>query len=174
MRTSTWRSAFVALWLLPACGDSTTGEETAAPTSTNGPATTTGDATTPGTTAAEGSAEGSDGMPTTTAADSTSAAPTTGPEPTSSGGSEGETAGACEPPPPEGNACLECAAASCCTAWAACQADEPCACVVDCHVVNGGSLGNCSNQCNLDTELYQALYFCGQQSCLGTCEWDCC
>jgi hypothetical protein len=114
-------------------------------------------------------------MPTTTAADSTSAAPTTGPEPTtSSGGSEAETAGACEPPPPEGNACLECAAANCCTAWAACQADEPCACVVDCHVVNGGSLGNCSNQCDLDTKLYQALYFCGQQSCLGTCEWDCC
>ena len=23
-------------------------------------------------------------------------------------------------------------------------------------------------------DLYQALYFCGQGSCLGTCDWDCC
>jgi hypothetical protein len=86
----------------------------------------------------------------------------------------GETAGVCEPPPPEGNACLECVVANCCDGWVACQANEPCACVVDCHVVDGGSLGGCSNQCNLDTELYQALYFCGQMYCLGTCEWDCC
>lgn len=176
MRASAWHVGIVVAWLLHGCGDSTAGDETgaSATASGSGTATTSGEATSPGTTRGEGS---SDGTPVTTAADST----TTG-APASSGtgtdssdpGTAGETAGTCEPPPPAGDACLECVVASCCTAWVACQADEPCACVVDCHVVQGGSLGMCSNQCNLDSDLYQALYFCGQGSCLGTCEWQCC
>jgi hypothetical protein len=80
--------------------------------------------------------------------------------------------GVCEGP--QANACLDCAVAACCTEWSACQADEGCACVIDCHVVRGGSLGNCESQCDHDGELYQGVFFCGQQSCLGTCEWDCC
>lgn len=178
MRASAWRVAIVMAWLLPGCGDSTAGEETnaSASASGSGTATTSGETTSPGTTLG---ATSSDDAPVTTAADSssTSAPASTGPGPEGSStdpDTAGETAGTCEPPPPEGDACLECVVASCCTAWVACQADEPCACVVDCHVVQGGSLGMCSNQCNLDSDLYQALYFCGQGSCLGTCEWDCC
>jgi hypothetical protein len=165
-----WRGALVVGWLLGGCGDSATGDETAASTSTAGGTATTSSETTAAGTTTEGTSEE---IPTTGAADSSSTA-ITGPGEDSSAGGDGETAGSCEPPPPAGDACLECAAANCCTAWAACQANEPCACVVDCHVVQGGSLGMCRNQCNLDTNLYQALYFCGQASCLGTCVWDCC
>jgi hypothetical protein len=174
MQDSAWRRVLVVAWLLHGCGDSSTGEETgASATASSSGTATTSSGTTAGTSVGEGS---SDGTPTTTAADSTGTPVSTGPGEGSSdaGSSDGETGGVCEPPPPAGNACLECAVANCCTAWVACQADEPCACVVDCHVVKGGSLGNCSNQCNLDSDLYQALYFCGQASCLGTCEWDCC
>jgi hypothetical protein len=178
MRTTAWRAGIVGAWLLlHGCGDSSTGEETGASSTATagGTATTSGGTTAPGTT--EGEASNS-GTPSTTAADSTGTPGSSGPGEGSTAGSssaEGaETSGTCEPAPPAGNVCLECVVANCCTAWVACQADEPCACVIDCHVVKGGSLGNCSNQCNLDSELYQAVYFCGQQSCLGTCEWDCC
>lgn len=176
MRASAWQMGIIVAWLLHGCGDSTSGEETgaSATASGSGTASTSGEATSPGTTRGEGS---SDGTPVTTAADSSTSAPASsgpGTDASSGPGTAGETAGTCEPPPPEGDACLECVVASCCTAWVACQADEPCACVVDCHVVQGGSLGMCSNQCNLDSDLYQALYFCGQGSCLGSCEWDCC
>lgn len=168
----------VASWLLHGCGDSTSDEETgaSATATASGTTSTSGETTAPSTTRGEGS---SDGAPMTTTADSTTDAPgSSGPGEGSRGtdttAGEAETAGVCEPPPPEGSLCLECVVANCCTAWVACQADEPCACVIDCHVVKGGSLGNCSNQCNLDSDLYQAVYFCGQGSCLGTCEWDCC
>jgi hypothetical protein len=161
----------VAAWLLHGCGDSSSGEETGASST----ATAGGETTAPGTTLGEAS---SDGTPGTTAADSTGTPGSTGPGEGSSGTTstegEAETAATCEPPPPAGDLCLECVTTHCCTAWAACQADEPCACVVDCHVVKGGSLGSCRNQCNLDSNLYQALYFCGQMSCLGGCDWDCC
>lgn len=162
----------VALWLGSGCGDGSPDDgtgassvgsgdgSTAAVGSTTASSSPTSEATTTATSEA-----GSGEAPTTAAADSSDGPVSTGP---------GDTGTTCEPPPPAGDVCLECVAASCCTAWAACQADEPCACVVDCHVVQGGSLGMCSNQCNLDSELYQALYFCGQGSCLGSCEWDCC
>jgi hypothetical protein len=175
VRISARLEVLVAAWLLHGCGDSSTGEETGASTASTGGGMTTAstDTTAPAISVGETS---SDGTPTTTAADSTGAPTSTGPGEGSSdaGSSDGETGGVCEPPPPAGDACLECVVANCCTAWVACQADEPCACVVDCHVVQGGSLGMCSNQCNLDSDLYQALYFCGQGSCLGTCDWDCC
>lgn len=163
----------VAAWLLHGCGEASTDDDTGASSASSGAPTSTTEATSPGTTLDDASSSNA----STTAADSTSTPASTGPGEGSTDAAssdDGDTASACDPPPPAGDACLECAAANCCTTWATCQADEPCACVVDCHVVQGGSLGMCSNQCNLDSDLYQALYFCGQASCLGTCEWDCC
>jgi hypothetical protein len=54
------------------------------------------------------------------------------------------------------------------------MADDGCSCIIDCHVLEGNSLGSCESQCDSDGELYQAVFFCGQMYCLGTCEWDCC
>lgn len=141
----------------------------------SGPTTVTdsGSGPDPGTSGEETGAAttsgSSGGSPTT----STSGPGTTGPadDSTSEGG---ETGVVCEPAPPEGDQCLECVHANCCVAWQACMNDVPCACVVDCHVIQGNSLGMCSNTCNLDSDLYQGLYFCGQGNCLGSCEWDCC
>lgn len=109
-------------------------------------------------------------MPETSAEGSTGSGSTSAPGSSSSGD---DTGGACEPDPP-GNACLECVVPNCCGAWAQCQADEGCACMIECHVVKGGSLGSCKSQCNSDGELYEGVFFCGQMFCLDTCEWDCC
>lgn len=170
---SVWRNgAVVVLWLGSGCGSpdddtgpSSFGSGDGSSASTSAPTTAssmTSDASSNGTTTESSSGD----TPTTAAADSTDEGPaSTGP---------GDTGPTCEPPPPDGNACLECVVNSCCAVWVACQADEPCACVVDCHVVQGNSLGMCSNQCNLDSDLYQGLFFCGEANCLGTCDWSCC
>ena len=98
---------------------------------------------------------------------------TTMPPADSSSGDPDTGNGACGPTPPD-NACLQCAAPNCCQAWANCMNDPTCECVLDCHVIDGGSLNSCINGCGHETTGYQELFFCGQQSCLGTCEWDCC
>jgi hypothetical protein len=86
---------------------------------------------------------------------------------------DNDTNGACGPPPPD-DACLQCVVPDCCDAWALCQADASCACVIECHVIGGSSLGSCKSQCDHDGELYQGVFFCGQQTCLGNCDWSCC
>ena len=92
----------------------------------------------------------------------------------SSGGRDPTGDGEACDPDAQDHPCLECFVDDCCKSWTMCLADEGCECIVDCHVIDGGSLGNCESQCNSDGELYQQLFFCGQMYCLGTCEWDCC
>ena len=157
------------------CGEPSGGDDGRSSTGSSGSAST-------GTTSGPSSATSTgDGSGTSSSASSDGPGPgtsTTGPDPSTTDGDGssdgGGTGPICEPTPPAGDLCLECVHANCCVTWQACMNDEPCACVVDCHVVQGNSLGMCSNACNLDSDLYQALYFCGQASCLGSCDWDCC
>jgi hypothetical protein len=58
----------------------------------------------------------------------------------------------------------------CCDDYIACRNDEICSCTLDCGLA-GGSFGSCSSQCGGQNDYYKGLYFCGQQSCLGTCDW---
>jgi hypothetical protein len=163
-------------------GDGTLGETFDAPTTTEAATTGTPTSTTPGMasdpSAGSGSAAatdtGDDGAPGTDGAMTSDDAdgPGSSGDVTGAETGAGDSAGVCEGP--QANACLDCAVPACCEQWSACQADEGCACVIDCHVVQGGSLGSCESQCGSDGELYQGVFFCGQQSCLGACEWDCC
>lgn len=180
-----WTS-IVVVGLLGCGGDDGTGDSGSDDTSgaaTAGSTMTAGSATTMSTSASSadtgsGSATGDDDDPGTQGPSSTSetadgpgsSGDDTGPGSSGDPGDDG--AGVCEGA--QANACLDCAVGACCQQWTDCQADEGCTCVVNCHVVRGGSLGSCESQCGSDGELYQALFFCGQQSCLGTCEWDCC
>jgi hypothetical protein len=172
------------LWVvgIAACGGDdggggTGGDDTSgSPTSTGGMTTSapTTMTTDPGTDGGSATGTGDDAPPTSDcpmSSDGPGDAGSSGDDTGPATGSD-SAGGVCEGP--QANACLDCAVAACCTEWSACQADEGCACVIDCHVVRGGSLGNCESQCDHDGELYQGVFFCGQQSCLGTCEWDCC
>jgi hypothetical protein len=117
----------------------------------------------------EGTSSSSDGSTTEVATgpvNTTGSSSSSGEDPTNGGD-------ACDPEAQE-HPCLECFVDDCCKSWTMCLADEGCTCIVDCHVIEGGSLGGCESQCDSDGELYQALFFCGQMYCLGTCEWDCC
>jgi hypothetical protein len=177
-------------WILVLGCGADDGDEGAAETGDGSGSTTSGSAT--------------DTMPTATATDTMPTATATDTMPTASGSSSGgddgpvetgddapassdgaeapsdssgpaeSTGGAatCEPDA-EDDACRECVKANCCGAWTACQDDEICACTIDCHLA-GASLGSCKNQCGGDVETYEAVYFCGQMFCLGTCDWDCC
>ena len=69
--------------------------------------------------------------------------------------------------------CRTCIKDNCCLEYQACQNDTACKCLLDCHL-GGKSLGNCKSTCNADGETYKVLYFCGQMTCLNTCDWDCC
>jgi hypothetical protein len=142
---------------------STTGAATTMPTTsttqTTNSSTTIGSETT--TTSAEGSSS-ADSMGTTPA-ESSSAASSEG----SSGG-----AGMCGPEDVDDD-CRTCLKMACCDAWLMCRNDESCACTFDCHL-GGGALNSCENMCNHDGQLYEYLFFCGQMTCLGTCDWDCC
>jgi hypothetical protein len=110
--------------------------------------------------------------PTTQGPSDDTTTESSGPPPADSS-SDDANPGICDPAMYD-DACLMCVVAPCCQFWMQCQADDGCACIIECHVLGNGSLGSCESQCNSDGELYQAVFFCGQQTCLGTCEWDCC
>src|SRR5688572_10430437 len=90
-----------------------------------------------------------DGGPSTGPADDTmasTAAQTT--EPADSGTADGGAV--CDE---QTDPCFQCVAEACCNFWTECQNDPGCACVLDCHVIEGGSLGGCESQCDHDGEL---------------------
>jgi hypothetical protein len=140
--------------------DTTSGTATTASTSaatTSSDATSAGTATDPSTT--------SDGSASTT--DPSSTAGSSGDDSTSAD----DTGSLSCPIETDDIDCIQCVKPPCCEHWANCQNDDSCACIVECHVVDGGSLGACRSTCG-DSTLYNALYFCGQMYCLGTCDWD--
>jgi hypothetical protein len=154
-----------------ACGDEG-GDDGGGSTSTTTttPTTSTGQTTTSSTTT------GSE-TTTTTSAEGSSSAESNGTSPAESSGaasSEGSSGGAgmCGPEDVDDD-CRTCLKMACCDAWLMCRNDESCACTFDCHLA-GGSLNSCENMCNHDGQLYEYLFFCGQMTCLGTCDWDCC
>lgn len=164
----------LCLALVGACGGDPSDEGGDSSASTEAGATQAGSTATPATddgTSGSGMTATTDAASGTTSASGSATSNATTDEDDSG---TAETGPVCEPRPPAGNTCLECVYGSCCVAWEACFADEPCACVIDCHVIQGNSLGMCSNVCNLDSNRYQELFFCGEANCLGSCEWDCC
>lgn len=146
--------------------------------------TTMASATDPGTadsspssaaTMTDGSATASESGADDAPAESSGASATTGEGEASTAAAESSGDGGGNSCTPDGadDPCRECVKANCCDDWIACANDEVCACTIDCHL-GGASLGSCKNQCGGDPETYEALYFCGQMFCLGTCDWDCC
>ena len=150
-------------------GDDTTTSATAMTASDSGPTApfTMTDAS------ASASSSGADDGP---AESETGASASSGPDEgdPSSGGASSDEGGknSCTPDGAD-DPCRECVKANCCDDWIACANDDVCACTIDCHL-GGSSLGSCKNQCGGDPETYDAVYFCGQMFCLGTCDWDCC
>jgi len=177
--TSRSRSVLVALVLALGCGSDDGGDEgqgdtTGSPTtSATATATTSTSATTTASTSATTSASGTAGTTTDDGGMTTD----DGPLPTTDDGGDPSSgdesgSGSCEIGPDD-DACRECVKGACCDIWTNCMNDDVCACTIDCHLA-GASLGSCKNECGGDSELYEAVFFCGQQTCLGTCEWDCC
>jgi hypothetical protein len=149
---------------------SSTAAETGSGMTTPTGATSTSMSTTDGTQGGTGSS----GQPPTTEGPGTDAVTSTsGPASSSTSAGSAEGGDACDPAAQD-HPCLECFVDDCCKYWTQCLADEGCTCIIDCHVIEGGSLGSCESQCNSDGELYETIFFCGQMYCLGTCEWDCC
>lgn len=147
-------------------GTTTMGSATAPTTSGTSPTATMTD----GSTSASSSGAADDAPAET----STGGGASSGPAEDSSGPADDSEGGgnSCTPDAAD-DACRECVKANCCDDWIACANDEVCACTIDCHLA-GASLGSCKNQCGGDPETYEAVYFCGQMFCLGTCDWDCC
>ena len=178
--TSRSRSVLVALVIALGCGSDDGGDEGQGEDTTGSPTTTTGTATattsTSATTTASTSATTSATSTTDTTTDDGPMTTDDGPLPTTDDGGDPSSddggSGSCEIGPDD-DACRECVKGACCDIWTNCMNDDVCACTIDCHLA-GASLGSCKNECCGDSELYEAVFFCGQQTCLGTCEWDCC
>jgi hypothetical protein len=139
-------------------------------TSTTMPMTSTSTSTTDATQGGTGST----GEPPSTEGSGTAPGTSTSEPSSSSGMAESAEGGDVCDPETYDHPCLQCFVDDCCQHWMSCLADEGCSCMIDCHVIEGGSLGSCESQCDSDGELYQAVFFCGQMYCLGTCDWDCC
>jgi hypothetical protein len=176
------RFGFIALVLALGCGseedDDGQGEDTSGATTTATTSATSG-ATMTSTSGATTTATTSASTSATTTAETTDDGPATteddGPAPTTDDGApttEADGGAICEIGPDD-DACRECVKMACCDVWTQCMNDDVCACTIDCHLA-GASLGSCKNECGGDSELYEAVFFCGQQTCLGTCDWDCC
>lgn len=172
MRATIAAIASVLLFGCPSSDDDEGGGTTSGTTVTTSATTTMTTSSTDATiTTTEVGSSSEAGSSSTTTAESSSGGASEG----SSGAPAESSTGApgeCTPGPDDDD-CRVCVQMHCCSAWTACRNDEGCACTVDCHLA-GGALNSCENMCNDDGELYEALFFCGQMSCLGTCEWDCC
>lgn len=160
-----------------ACGDDgDEGGESAAQTSSE-PQTTGASST--GSMSSDGSTSttAGDGSSTSSTTSSTSDSGSTSAASTSSGtggsgtGDAGTGAAVCDPSASDGE-CFTCVKSNCCVAWTLCQDDPICECTLECHVVDGNSLGQCRNQCGGETANYNGVYFCGQMNCLGLCDWQ--
>ena len=176
------RLVIVALLVLTGCSGDDGGGETGAATSTgsasSGSPTTSGE---DGTTDSDDDDDDDDDSAGVT----TDGGEDTGPGSSGSdeaGDSTGEDGGdstdeggnACDPDA-QPNECLTCVATNCCNALSLCGGSAACECIIECHVVKGNSIGNCKSTCDADdaaVEAYNGVYFCGQMSCLGTCDWN--
>jgi hypothetical protein len=172
MRTPT---VLVALTLVLGCGDDGGSDSDSTGSGTESTSSDTTTSTSEGTSSATSASTSSDAStdPSTSSASTTT---TTGGSTSDSAGTGTTTdsatsgAGLCEPTNDDGE-CYTCVKSNCCQAWTLCQNDESCACILDCHVVQGNSLGMCRSTCG-DSMLYNGVYFCGQMSCLGLCDWS--
>lgn len=143
-------------------GDGSTGSDPTGDSGTSGGATGGG---------SEGSAGSTMGGSTDPGGSDGSGGATTGSASTGSAGTGGADTdgGTCDPEPGELD-CITCVKTPCCSQYLSCRSDAICTCTLDC-VLDGGSVGNCRSTCGGENDLYKALYFCGQTTCLGTCDW---
>ena len=175
-----WLCVFTLL--VVGCSD-TSGEDDVTDQSGTGSSTTGASSSDGGPTGDDGSGDTADGGDDGSGDATQGGSEDTGPGSTGSadadtgsesGGGSTDEGGACDPDA-QPNECLMCVATPCCNLLGGCEGDEGCACLLDCHVEQGNSIGNCKSQCNASDDaigLYNGVYFCGQMSCLGTCDWD--
>jgi len=66
---------------------------------------------------------------------------------------------------PDASACVQCQATTCCTPYAACAMAANCPCIVDCVVVGGHTLAECTVHCGADHGESSPLITCAQGHC---------